>query len=387
VSFATLGGHRVTRARVELPAWGIAHAFAALDAEVVLEGVQVLELGGLRLSGVVRGGPNKGASQYRLVGGRGGWGKPIKPNAWANDAGVKLSTVLVDTARAAGEVLDASTIPPRTVGPAFTREGGTGTTAARVLELLVPESWHVGEDGVTRIGRRPRVAYTGAGTRGELDLARGVLELAADEIATLVPGVVIDELEAFDVVHELDAAKLRTTLYGRGLGETSRRLAAYRKLVAQLLPDLRFRGVTEYRVVTQEGDRVNLQPVRVSLGMPSLRRVPMRAGVAGAYAELELGSRVLVTFVNGDPGRPVIVGFEEHGAGGFVPERLELGRGRGRVLREGDQVMLQGVQANPSPTGTAAAVVLAVTTNSSTPPVPLGSPLAVPLLEPSKVFA
>jgi hypothetical protein len=356
---------------LQLPAWGIWYAHATLDAEVELEGAAVLELAGLRLSGTLVGGPSKGSSRYRIVGGRGGWGKTIKRGSYTNDAGVKLATVLLDAARAAGEELDAATIPARTIGPGGARPEDP---ASRVLELHVPQNWYVGEDGITRVGRRPAVTYTGAGTRGELDVARGMLELAADELGQLVPGVVIDGLEAYDVEHELDSARLRSTIWGRGTSSTSRRLAAHRKLLLQLLPDLRYRGVTEYRVVTQEAsDRINLQAVRVSLGMPDLRRVHVRAGIAGARADLALGSRVLVTFVDGAPGRPVIVGFEEPGGGGFLPNRLDLGKGLGRVLREGDTLTLQGVQANPS--GQAPGVVAQVTIGLGLPP------------EPSRVFA
>jgi hypothetical protein len=98
-----------------------------------------------------------------------------------------------------------------------------------------------------------------------------------------------------------------------------------RQLLEQLDPQRRFRGGPfEYRVVTLEGERMNLQPVRVALGMPELRRVTVRPGVAGCKAKVPLGSRVLVAFINNDAGRAIVVGFEDAEGAGFTPDRLDL---------------------------------------------------------------
>jgi hypothetical protein len=115
--------------------------------------------------------------------------------------------------------------------------------------------------------------------------------------------------------------------------------------------------------VTQEGERLNLQPVRVSLGMPDLLRVPVRPGVAGARADVALGSTVLVSFVNADPARPVVVGFEAPDGQGFAPLRLDLvgeddtpaspSDALGRSLRYGDTIVspLGGVLVLALPPG------------------------------------
>jgi hypothetical protein len=72
-------------------------------------------------------------------------------------------------------------------------------------------------------------------------------------------------------------------------------------------------------VVIIEGERVSLQPVRVSTGMPDLQRVPMRPGMAGAKSTLIPGARVLVSFVDADPSRPQVIAFEDSEGGGFKP--------------------------------------------------------------------
>lgn len=347
MSTATLSGHRATQARVHLPAWGRWWADVTLDVEATLSGAVTLTLADLTLVGTVAsGGAAQGRSVYRIVGGAGGWGRALPARSYANDAGVKAALVLQDAAAAVGETIDPSTLPATRVGPSWAREEGPASWA---LQVLAPESWYVGEDGVTRLGRRPRVELSVKAARGPIDRARGTVTLATDTIAAVLPGVVVDGLEAVDVVHEVGPTTgLRSTLWAAGVASTSRRLAAWARLLEQLDPCQRYRGVWEYRVVTQEGERLNLQPVRVSLGMPDLLRVPVRPGVAGARADVALGSTVLVSFVNADPGRPVVVGFEAPDGEGFAPTRLDLvgeddtavADPNGRVLRWGDIIQL-----------------------------------------------
>jgi len=126
------------------------------------------------------------------------------------------------------------------------------------------------------------------------------------------------------VLHEVNAAKLRTTLWAAGVAKTSRRLEALRRILEALDPDRRFRGVYEYRVVSQSFDRVALQPIRVSTGMPDLQRVLVRPGIAGTRSDLMLGSRVLVAFIDGTQSRPVIIAFEDAEGAGFVPIKTEI---------------------------------------------------------------
>ena len=99
-----------------------------------------------------------------------------------------------------------------------------------------------------------------------------------------------------------------------------------------------FRGVFEYRVVTQSGERLNLQPVRVSLGMPDLQRVYVRPGVPGVKAMHTLGSRVLVGFVDQDEGNPAVLAFEDAEGSGFIPLSLSLAGGGPAIGRVGDAV-------------------------------------------------
>jgi hypothetical protein len=340
VSGATLAGHRITSGRNTLPAWGAWYADASLDGEVTLSGAVDLVIADATYKGtVLSGGPAQGRSDFRIVGGKAGWGKIIPKKSYANDAGVKLSTVLGDAAREAGETLDTSTISSAArVGPGFTRPKGP---ACRVLEQLAPGAWYIGEDGVTRLGKRATKTFSGVAARvTPIDKARGTLTLAAESITALVPGVVVDSLEAVDVVHEIGPKGLRTKIYGsRGSLPTSRGLAAMRLVLDQLDPDRMFRGVWEYRVVTLEGKRVNLQPVLVSTGMPDLQRVPIRPGLAGSRSDLMLGARVLVGFVNADRSRPEVLAVEDADGEGFKPVLTEIDATTFVKLADGVRIM------------------------------------------------
>lgn len=321
---ATLNSHRVTNARVDLPAWGCWYADATIDTAQALTGKVTLKIADLTLIGtILSGGADDGTarSHFRIVGGAGGWGRVIKAKSETNDAGVKAVTVIGDAAREVGETLDTSTIAnSERTGPGYVRPKGP---ACRILETLRPQAWYVGEDGVTRIGARS--GATIPKTVGmKIDKARGTVEVSAESIAKYLPGAVVAGITAVDVQHEISSKGLRTRVYGKLGGTTSRRLEAMRTIVLQLLPNLPYLGTWEYRVVLLSGSRLDLQPVKVSTGMPDLRRVRMRPGVAGSKSTLIPGCRVLVSFVDADPSRPEVVGFEDSEGQGFKPLLTEI---------------------------------------------------------------
>lgn len=323
---ATLSGSRVTSATVSIPAWGCWWALVSIDGEKDLTGAVDLTIADLTLKGtIVSGGKQQGRSSFHVVGGAGGWGKTIPAKDYSDDAAVKLSTVLKDAAESVKEKIDLSTIAnTNRLGPDFVRPE---QPASYTLESVAERGWYVGEDGITHIGRRPAAALTTSATRvTPVDKQRGTLELAAESIAKILPGAIIDGLEALDVEHSISAkGGVRTMIWGKlGASSFSRRLDAMRQIFEQLDPYRRYRGFTEYRVVTQEGERLNLQPIRVSTGMPELRRVYVRPGVSGCRATVKLGSRVLVAFADADPARPFVASFEDAEGEGFLPLVLKI---------------------------------------------------------------
>jgi hypothetical protein len=313
-------GKIVTDARLFIPAWGCCYADISIDGEFPLTGKQTLVLNDLNFSGtILSGGPATGRSFFRVVAGAGGWGKTVAKRSYANDAGVKLITVLIDVAQEVGETFDLTTIDPSaTVGTSFARPS---EPASRVLEQVAQSNWYVDVDGLTRIGKRKPSDLTGKVTiTSPTDRAAGEIELSSETIAAIKPGLMIEGLTILDVVHEIAEGKLRTNLYGElSTSTNSRRLDAWRVLLDQLDPNRKFRATWEYRLVTKSGNRVNLQPVLTSSGMPDLQNVKIRPGVAGAKNSLALGCLVLVTFVNGSPNQAQVTGVEDADGGGFLP--------------------------------------------------------------------
>lgn len=336
----TLNGNRATDVRCSIPAWGASYHDVSLDGEITLTGAVTLVVADLTIKGtVLSGGPATGRSFYRVVSGAAGWGKQLPTKSYANDAGVKLSTVLGDAAAAVGETLDTTSFDTTTrVGPAYTRPADV---AGRLLQRLAPGAWYIGEDGKTRLGSRPATKLAASITPTTLvDLARRTVKLSSlDTIASILPGVTVAGITAVDVEHTADAKDgLRSKVFGSLGTGGSRRLAAIQQIMDQLDPGRPFRGVFEYRIVLQVGERLSLQPVRVSTGMPTLQQVYVRPGLPGCKATHQLGARVLVGFVDQDPARPAVLSFEDADGAGFLPQLLELGGGGKAVGRVGDSI-------------------------------------------------
>lgn len=320
MSLATLAGHSVSRALVQVPAWGLWWADVDLVEAELVSGRVALVLADVTLSGtVVSGGLANGRAAYRVVGGAGGWGATIAAESYLDDAGVRVAGVLGDAAAACGETIAGADSAAR-IGPHYAR---ANALARDVLNELAPRNWYVDFNGVTQIGQRAETTYVGDGVRTRVDAGVGVIDLAiAGEIVALVPGVVVDgALPAVDVEYELTETRLTARVYaGR---RPSRRLDAWGRLLDAFDPRRRYRGSYEFRVVSQSGDRVNLQPIRASSGLKDLARVPMR-GPAGMRAQVTLGSSVVVSFVDCDPSRPFVYAFDAWDAPGWAPSRIDL---------------------------------------------------------------
>lgn len=333
----TANGRTVTHARTQFAAWGVWYVDVTIDSSEPLTGSVELELNDLRLNGtVLSGGAFAGRAMARIVGGAGGISRTVAARGYANDAGVKVSTIVRDVADECGEAFVAPS-SSTSVGNAFARPEVPG---GRVLELVAPRAWYMGEDGQLRLGRRAARALPASASVLSRDEATGVATIAGEELASLLPGLTIDGSEAVDIEHDISPGKTRTRAWLAKSGKASRQHEAFRQLVVSVFPEMPFRGVTEYRVEGASGKRLNLSPVRQSTGMPSLLRVPVRPGIPGADADHAVGSKVLVSFIDADPARPCVTSFEDARSEAFVPDLLRFAEGTKGVARKDDQIVL-----------------------------------------------
>lgn len=320
---ASIDGVPVTKARVQIPAWG--RAWADVDLAEPVDFVngshKTLEIGGVSVAvTIASGAAAHGRAGYHAVAGKGGWGKPLSPKSYLDDAGTRSALILSDAAAECGETITG--LPTTRGGSHFARSDGP---ASDVLHALAFRNWYVGLDGVTRIGRWPVTTYAGDAPRTKVDTISNTIELATESVVGLVPGVVVDGMApALDVEYLLESSRLTVRVWG-GASFTSRRIEAMRKIFDALDPRRKYRGSYEFRVVTRSGERVNLQPIRASSGFGDLAKVPIRPGLAGTRADVKLGSAVVVSFLDADPSRPFVYAHDHADSPGWMPDAIELG--------------------------------------------------------------
>lgn len=335
-ALATLAGFTVSDLTLTIPAWGAWWLDAGLtEPEALAPGARVeLRVGDLTASGtVLTGGVSDDRAAYRVVGGAGGWHRDVARKPYRNSAGVKLATILGDLADDTGETLAG--VPTSTVAEHYARRAGG---AFHVLNDLAPRGWYVDLAGTTRFGARPPFTFDGEAAITRRDKAIGVVDLAVEDPSGLIPGAQVDgNPPATDVEIALKGDALTARVYYAP--RTARRLLAWSRIFDALDPRREFRAAADYRVVAQNGDRLDLQAVRVSRGLPDLRGVPVRPG-PGMRGELTPGCVVVVIFVDGDPSRPNVLGFAAPDAPGWVPTTIELGGpGALAVARQTDTVV------------------------------------------------
>ena len=187
---ATLAGFAISTAAVTLPLWGVWSAEIYLVDPAELAGAVSLVIEDLVLAGsVVRGGPVEGSARYVVAGGAGGWRRVVPPQPYRNDLGIRLSTVLADVARAAGEQLELDPALERVLGSAWVRRAGP---AWDVLGRLgVP--WWLDGAGVTQVRLRPAPAVSAPAARLiAWDRGKALRELAVDTLAPWAPGALLE---------------------------------------------------------------------------------------------------------------------------------------------------------------------------------------------------
>lgn len=327
---STLGTIAIASGTVQLPAWGVGWADLELAEAETLSGAVTLSSGDRTWQcTVVSGGPYLNRARYRVAIGSGTWGQVLPEKSYANDAGVKTSKVIDDAARACGASIAAP--PAERLGAHYVR---VKAPASRALTKTIGNDWYVDDAGVTQFSARPAGTYDGDATLVRYDEAAAIAEYHTTSLAGFNPGVSFGGLTASDVEISLGTKATKVTVYGQR--QASRVSGALAALIEQLMPDLRYYGSYEFRVVSQDENRLNLQPTRAVFGLPELTRVPVRYGVPGWKSTVEQGSLAVVTFVNADPSRPAVVGFDDPSSPGWIPASTTVSVSGALTVNTGD---------------------------------------------------
>jgi len=327
----TAGGHRCTELYLVLPWRGVGSADIAFADEVQLDGSVALSIGELELACIVdvdAKGTFADRTRARLLQGAGGWRKTVGPHPHHNDAGVRRRDVAELLATVVGETVSIDAVGDEVLGVDFTREAGQ---AARIIDQAFPSStWWINPDGTTRIGARPTTDVTGKIEVLDVDPRGRSATIVTDDLRLILPGASFSDprLVGTFVIHDLEVWVQQNDIRARawaGADNAGELAALFSELVRDAMPRARFfGGPFRYRVVQQVVDRLYLQAVDRTLGLPDLPLIGMVPGVAGAAAKPALGSVVLVDFIEGNPSMPIVRGFTRKDDAAHLPLELDL---------------------------------------------------------------
>lgn len=289
--------------------------------------VAIASTEGILLTGTVdtlRSGEFGERRHARVLGGGGGWAKPVRAKHYNSPVGVPLASVASTTAAEAGEVVVILT--PKIVGLDFVRRNGPASQIFDDADV----DWWVGTDGTTRVGIRPPLPPPASLHVIDWDAVAATVSFTAD--ALVEPGtVIVDARFGKRVVTKVEALVSGGAVTGtlwvaesappRG---TVSELAGALAALARKATGAEFARLYEYRVYAMAGDRVELQAVRKSDGVPDILPASIWAGASGYRAVLRPGSRVLVGFIAGEASKPYVAAYEPPEADGWRPLKVEL---------------------------------------------------------------
>lgn len=308
-------GIRITSGSITIPRHGAWTADLVLADESEHGAQSTLVAGDLELRGVaVRSRGFAGDRRLRMVGGAGGWMKTLKPRAYHNAAGLRLSMLLGDAAIEVGETVSIAN--DVTVGEYFVREAAP---AQRLLRQLAGLGWWIDGAGVTQVRPRPTGPIKSEFTLINFDGATSKAIIATDALANWMPG------RSFSTSTLPDAqtiSMVRMKLAGDGKlrlevlcgGDDDREDHAFRQRVRAEFPQLTFLALQEYVVqkITPAAPltpatTIEASPVTNADILPGLVDVPLYPSILGEEVAPTVGSKVLVAFIGGDPTRPIVV--------------------------------------------------------------------------------
>ena len=310
--FFSLNGSRAISGRVTRPMFGPWSADVVLASSDVLPSAVTLQIGSLKLVGtVIRMASFAGSRSARIVGGYAGWRKTIDAKGYYHAAGVKLSTVLEDAARSAGEKI--SVAADSVIGTNYVRRRDT---AERVLKFFLDGDWWIDNDGVTQTKARDAKAIVTPFTVIKWSGARGRFQIATENYEDWEPG---RTFTAPTVTGTQTISSVSIVLDNEGTirldvlaGETSedRLIKDIRAIVKDELRQQHFDFV-EYEITAAREGEVDCKPANGDAsGYPALSGVPIKSGELGSVVTPTVGKKIVLFVMSADPTKVRVVSIE-----------------------------------------------------------------------------
>lgn len=182
--FASFAGARASNVDLVIPLYGLWSADVLIALDDAVPDTGALVVGNLTLQGfVLRQALYGGSRRLRLIGGFGGWRKPVPAQQYTLSSGVRASLLLSDAAKLVGERVNVPN--DAVIASTYTRAAGP---ASLLLSDVAGESWYVDAAGVTQIAAWPTAPIQSQFTVTNQDGAAGTITVATEDYAEWVPG-------------------------------------------------------------------------------------------------------------------------------------------------------------------------------------------------------
>lgn len=182
--FASYAGARAASLALVLPLYGLWSADVTIALDDAVPDTGALVIGNMTLQGAVRRQALYGGSRrLRLVGGFGGWQKPVPAQQYSLSSGVRASLLLSDAAKLVGEKVNVPN--DRVVGSTYTRAKGPAST---LRDELAGDAWYIDASGTTQIAAWPTGSIRSQFLVTDQDGAAGTITIATEDYAEWLPG-------------------------------------------------------------------------------------------------------------------------------------------------------------------------------------------------------
>jgi hypothetical protein len=328
---------------------------STVAGELIPNGTRVnVVVENVTLSGaVVRGGISGDVPRYQLAG-RPEWSKSITPRPYQN-ASVLRSTVFADVAREAlGSSWQPLVVAPleSKLGGHYERVGSNGNVVVLARDAIgsLGLPWYVRNDGITVFGTRP----TGTVTTQERILvserndAIGLRYVNCDDVAAFAPGLTFENEVIGELSYLIEPEDVSLQIWTRAASNAP--LDWLRMAWRRLFPRVELQGLFSYSTAGLTSNGKHSLRSTTSRHLPDIGAADAWT-VAGHTAELTPGTRVLVSFADGNPATPVIVAvdpstlptsssLEAVASLDVDAASIGLGAAEAAVLRSGDAVSI-----------------------------------------------